>query len=139
VHLGVAVAADGNLLVPVVRDADTLSITGLATAVGALIGKARSGKLRADDLSDGTFTVNNTGANGSILSAPILVPGQAGIITMEAVVKRVVVRADDALAIRSMMNVCLSLDHRVVDGALASSFLVDVKRRLETMGPAGQL
>jgi 2-oxoisovalerate dehydrogenase E2 component (dihydrolipoyl transacylase) len=139
VHLGIAVAADGNLLVPVIRDADALSITGLATAAAALIAKARGGKLGADELSGGTFTVNNTGATGSILSAPILVPGQAGIVTMEAVVKRVVVRPDDALAIRSMMNVCLSLDHRVVDGALAGAFLVDVKRRLQGMGPAGQL
>lgn len=139
VHLGIAVAAGGNLVVPVVRDADALSITGLALAAGKLIERARTGKLVADDLAGGTFTVNNTGANGSILSAPIIVPGQAGIVTMEAVVKRVVVRADDALAIRSMMNVCLSLDHRIVDGALASAFLVDVKQRLEAMTSAGQL
>jgi 2-oxoisovalerate dehydrogenase E2 component (dihydrolipoyl transacylase) len=139
VHLGIAVAADGNLVVPVVRNADGLSISGLALATGALVEKARNAKLGADDLAGGTFTVNNTGANGSILSAPIIVPGQAGIITMEAVVKRVVVRDDDAIAIRSMMNVCLSLDHRVVDGALASAFLLDVKGRLQRMGPAGEL
>jgi len=139
VHLGIAVAADGNLVVPVVRNADDLSIAGLAHAVGTLIERARTGKLGADDLAGGTFTVNNTGANGSILSAPIIVPGQAGIITMEAVVKRAVVRDDDAIAIRSMMNVCLSLDHRIVDGALASAFLLDVKGRLQRMGPTGQL
>ncbi len=139
VHLGVAVAADGNLVVPVVRNADELSVTGIALATGALVEKARTGKLGPDDLAGGTFTVNNTGANGSILSAPIIVPGQAGIITMESVVKRAVVRDDDAIAIRSMMNVCLSLDHRIVDGALASAFLLDVKGRLQRMGPSGQL
>jgi 2-oxoisovalerate dehydrogenase E2 component (dihydrolipoyl transacylase) len=133
-----AVAVDGNLLVPVIRNADALSIKGLALAAGRIIGLARSGKLGPDDLHGGTFTVNNTGANGSILSAPILVAGQSGIVTMEAAVKRAVVR-DDAIAIRSMMNVCLSLDHRVVDGAVASGFLVDLKRRLEAMGPAGPL
>jgi 2-oxoisovalerate dehydrogenase E2 component (dihydrolipoyl transacylase) len=139
VNVGLAIAAGGNLIVPVIRHADQLSIKGLALAAGALIEKARSGKLGADDLAGGTFTVNNTGANGSILSAPILVPGQTGIVTTEAVVKRPVVRDDDAIAIRSMMNVCLSLDHRVVDGAVASGFLSDLKKRLEAMGPAGSL
>jgi 2-oxoisovalerate dehydrogenase E2 component (dihydrolipoyl transacylase) len=139
VNVGLAIAADGNLVVPVIRGADQLTIKGLALAAGALIDKARRGKLGPDDLAGGTFTVNNTGANGSILSAPILVPGQTGIVTTEAVVKRPVVRDDDAIAIRSMMNVCLSLDHRVVDGAVASGFLFDLKKRLEAMGPAGSL
>ena len=116
-----------------------LSIKGIALAAGELIDKARRNKLGADDLAGGTFTVNNTGANGSILSAPILVPGQTGIVTTEAVVKRPVVRDDDSIAIRSMMNVCMSLDHRVVDGAVASGFLSDLKKRLEAMGPAGSL
>ena len=139
VNIGLAIAADGNLVVPVIRDADQLSIKGLALAAGALIEKGRRGKLGADDLAGGTFTVNNTGANGSVLSAPILVPGQTGIVTTEAIVKRPVVRDDDAIAVRSMMNVCLSLDHRVVDGAVASGFLSDLKRRLEAMGPTGSL
>jgi 2-oxoisovalerate dehydrogenase E2 component (dihydrolipoyl transacylase) len=139
VNIGLAIAADGNLVVPVLRHADQLSIRGIALAAGELIDKARSGRLGADDLAGGTFTVNNTGANGSILSAPILVPGQAGIVTSEAIVKRPVVRDDDAIAIRSMMNVCMSLDHRVIDGAVASGFLSDLKKRLEAMGPAGSL
>ena len=139
VHLGIATATEGNLVVPVVRNADTLSIRGLALAASAVVERARNGKLTVDDLSGGTFTVNNNGANGSVLSAPILVWGQAGIVTMEAVVKRPVVRGEDAIVIRSMMNVCLSLDHRVVDGAIADGFLVDLKRRLETMGPSGPL
>jgi 2-oxoisovalerate dehydrogenase E2 component (dihydrolipoyl transacylase) len=139
INLGMAVALTDNLLVPVIRGADGLSIKGLALAAGAIISRARAGKLGPDALDGGTFTVNNTGANGSILSAPILVSGQAGIVTMEAVVKRPVVRDDDAIAIRSMMNVCLSLDHRIVDGAIAAGFLNDVKRRLEAMGPTGSL
>jgi 2-oxoisovalerate dehydrogenase E2 component (dihydrolipoyl transacylase) len=139
VNVGLAIAAGGNLVVPVIRHADQLSIKGIALAAGELIDKARRGKLGADDLAGGTFTVNNTGANGSILSAPILVPGQTAIVTTEAVVKRPVVRDDDSIAIRSMMNVCMSLDHRVVDGAVASGFLSDLKKRLEAMGPAGSL
>ena len=138
-NIGIAVALPDNLILPVIRNADKLSIKGLAVAAGTLIEKARNGKLGADDLAGGTFTVNNTGANGSILSAPILPTGQAGIITMEAMVKRPVVVDGDAIAIRSMMNVCLSLDHRVVDGGVASAFLSDVKKRLEAMGPAGSL
>lgn len=139
VNVGLAIAAGGILVVPVIRHADQLSIKGIALAAGELIDKARRNRLGADDLAGGTFTVNNTGANGSILSAPILVPGQTGIVTTEAVVKRPVVRDDDAIAIRSMMNVCLSLDHRVVDGAVASGFLSDLKKRLEAMGPTGSL
>ncbi len=139
VNVGIAVALDGNLMVPVIRNADQLSITGISHAANALIDKARRGKLGADDLRGGTFTVNNTGANGAILSAPILPPGTTGIITMEAIVKRPMVVADDAIAVRSMMNSCLSLDHRVVDGSVASGFLADVKRRVEAMGPSGSL
>ena len=139
VNVGLAIAAEGNLVVPVIRHTDQLSIKGIALAAGALIDKARRGKLGADDLAGGTFTVNNTGANGAILSAPILVPGQTGIVTTEAVVKRPVVREDDSIAVRSMMNVCMSLDHRVVDGAVASGFLSDLKKRLEAMGPVGSL
>jgi 2-oxoisovalerate dehydrogenase E2 component (dihydrolipoyl transacylase) len=130
-NVGIAVAVASNLMVPVIRQADNYSIAGLAVEAGKLIEKARAGKLGADDLTGGTFTVNNTGANGSIMSAPILNSGQAGIVTMEAVVKRPVVVDDDKIAIRSMMNVCLSLDHRIVDGAIASAFLVDLKKRLQ--------
>jgi 2-oxoisovalerate dehydrogenase E2 component (dihydrolipoyl transacylase) len=130
-NVGIAVAVGSNLMVPVVRQADNYSVAGLAVEAGKLIDKARAGKLGADDLTGGTFTVNNTGANGSIMSAPILNGGQAGIVTMEAVVKRPIVVDDDKIAIRSMMNVCLSLDHRVVDGAIASAFLVDLKKRLQ--------
>jgi 2-oxoisovalerate dehydrogenase E2 component (dihydrolipoyl transacylase) len=139
INIGIAIGLATNLVVPVVRNADRLSIRGLAVAGGELIDKARRGKLGVDDLAGGTFTVNNNGANGSWASAPIINAGQAGIVTMETVVKQVTVRADDSLAIRSMMNSCLSLDHRVVDGYVASGFLAELKRRLEAMGPEGTL
>ncbi len=138
-NIGIAIGLATNLVVPVVKRADELSIKGLALASGALIDKARKGKLGVDDLAGGTFTVNNNGANGSYASAPIINAGQAGIVTMETVVKKPVVTADDAIAIRQMMNVCLSLDHRVVDGYVASGFLADLKKRLEAMGPTGTL
>ena len=139
VNIGVAIGLPTNLVVPVIKHADKLSVKGLAVAAGELIDKARKGKLGVDDLAGGTFTVNNNGANGSWASAPIINAGQAGIVTMEAVVKKLVVRDDDTLAIRRMMNSCLSLDHRVVDGYVASGFLADLKRRLEAMGPQGEL
>uniref|UniRef100_E6Q1G7 Branched-chain alpha-keto acid dehydrogenase E2 subunit (Lipoamide acyltransferase) n=1 Tax=mine drainage metagenome TaxID=410659 RepID=E6Q1G7_9ZZZZ len=139
VNIGIAIGLATNLVVPVVKHADQLSIKGLAVASAQLIDKARRNKLGVDELAGGTFTVNNNGSNGSIASAPIINGGQAGIVTMEAMVKRPVVTADDAIAIRSIMNVCLSLDHRVVDGYVASGFLADLKRRLEAMGPTGIL
>jgi 2-oxoisovalerate dehydrogenase E2 component (dihydrolipoyl transacylase) len=139
VNIGIAIGLPANLVVPVVRGADKLSIKGLAIKGGDLIDKARKNKLGVDDLAGGTFTVNNNGANGSWASAPIINGGQAGIVTMETVVKTVVVRDDDSLAIRSIMNCCLSLDHRVVDGYVASGFLAELKRRLEAMGPQGDL
>jgi 2-oxoisovalerate dehydrogenase E2 component (dihydrolipoyl transacylase) len=139
VNIGIAIGLATNLVVPVVKHADQLSIKGLAIAGGELIDKARRNKLGVDDLAGGTFTVNNNGANGSYASAPIINAGQAGIVTMESVVRKPVVRADDAIAIRSIMNCCLSLDHRVVDGYVASGFLADLKKRLEAMGPDGAL
>jgi 2-oxoisovalerate dehydrogenase E2 component (dihydrolipoyl transacylase) len=139
VNIGIAIGLPANLVVPVIKHADKLSIKGVAIAAGELIEKARKGKLNVDDLAGGTFTVNNNGANGSWASAPIINAGQAGIVTMEAVIKKLVVRDDDSIAIRQMMNSCLSLDHRVVDGYVASGFLADLKRRLEAMGPQGEL
>jgi 2-oxoisovalerate dehydrogenase E2 component (dihydrolipoyl transacylase) len=139
VNIGVAIGLPTNLVVPVIKNADQLSIKGIAIAAGELIDRARKGKLGVDDLAGGTFTVNNNGANGSWASAPIINAGQAGIVTMEAVVKKLVVRDDDTIAIRRMMNSCLSLDHRVVDGYVASGFLAELKRRLEAVKPQGEL
>ena len=139
VNIGIAIGLPTNLVVPVIKNADQLSIKGIAIAAGELIDKARKGKLGVDNLSGGTFTVNNNGANGSWASAPIINAGQAGIVTMEAVIKKLVVRDDDTIAIRRMMNSCLSLDHRVVDGYVASGFLAELKRRLEAIRPQGEL
>ena len=136
IHIGIAVAVPNGLVVPVVRDADQKSIAGLALAIREIVLKAREGRLTMDDLSGGTFTVNNTGALGSIASGPIINQPQAGIITMEAIVKRPIVTEDDAIAIRSMMNSCLSFDHRVTDGAEALRFLRSVKQRVEAFGPS---
>ena len=139
VNIGVAIGLPTNLVVPVIKNADKLSIKGLAIAAGELIDKARRNKLGVDDLAGGTFTVNNNGANGSWASAPIINGGQAGIVTMETVEKKLLVRDDDSFAPRYVMNSCLSLDHRVVDGYVASGFLADLKKRLEKMGPDGAL
>jgi 2-oxoisovalerate dehydrogenase E2 component (dihydrolipoyl transacylase) len=137
VNICVVVGLDGNLLLPVIRNADKLRVTELARAAASLAEKARSGKLNADDLAGGTCTVNNTGAYGSVLSAPIIPLKQTAVVTMEAVIKRPVVRGeDDAIAVRSMMNACLSLDHRIVDGVIACAFLADVKASLEADDPA---
>ena len=132
-NLGIAVSVENGLIVPVLREADQLSVAGVARALRGIIQKARSGKLSMDDLQGATFTVNNPGSLGSIMSQPIVPVGQAGIVTMEAIVKRPIVTADDAIAIRSMMNSCLSFDHRILDGAGALTFLRTVKRELETV------
>lgn len=138
INVGIAVALEDGLVVPVVHHADRLSIAGLARAVHDLVSRARAGKLTLADVQGGTFTLNNTGVFGSIASQPILNQPQAAILTMEAIVKRPVV-IDDAIAIRSIMNLCLSFDHRVLDGATAGRFLAEVKRRIESLSPADSL
>ena len=130
INLGIAVAAPSGLVVPVIHDADRLSIAGLAHAVDDLSSRARAGSLRLDDVQGGTFTVNNTGALGSVLGGPIINHPQAAIITTEAVQQRPVI-INDAIAIRWMMNLCLSFDHRINDGAESGAFLQSVKSRLE--------
>ena len=132
VNLGIAVAAPTGLVVPVIHNADRLSIAGLAHAVADLSDRARAGNLRLEDVQGGTFTVNNTGALGSVLGGPIINHPQAGIITTEAVQQRPVV-INDAIAIRWMMNLCLSFDHRINDGAESGAFMQSVKARLEAM------
>ena len=132
INLGIAVAAPTGLVVPVIHDADRLSISGLAHAVADLSERARGGTLRLEDVQGGTFTVNNTGALGSVLGGPIINHPQAGILTTEAVQQRPVV-INDAIAIRWMMNLCLSFDHRINDGAESGAFMQSVKDRLEAM------
>ncbi|MEW6045132.1 MAG: 2-oxo acid dehydrogenase subunit E2, partial [Bacillota bacterium] len=135
VNISVAVGLDEALMVPVIREAERLSVTGIARALHDLVRRAKQGRLTADDTGGGTFTVNNTGALGSVLSAPIINPPQGAILTTEAIQRRLVVLKDDQLAIRSIMNLCLSFDHRIVDGVQALRFLNAVKRRLEAFGP----
>lgn len=131
INIGVAVDLDDGLIVPVIHNADQLSIAGIAKAVADLATRARAGKLRPEDVQGGTFTVNNTGAFGSILSAPIINHPQAAILSMETITRRPVV-IGDGIAIRSMVNLCVSLDHRILDGAVCGRFLRSVKRRLES-------
>ncbi len=138
INIGIAVAAPQGLVVPVIHDADKLSVAGLARAARDLTLRARENKLTLNDVQRGTFTLNNTGALGSISSQPIINYPQAAILATEAIEKRAVVR-DDAIVIRSMMNLCLSFDHRINDGAEAGSFLQGVKGRLEGLGPGAPL
>lgn len=136
VNVGIAVAAPGGLVVPVVHGADRAQVAGLARRLAEIVSKAREGRLALDDLQGGTFTLNNTGALGSVWGGAIINAPQAAILTTEAIVKRPVVIAGprhDGIAVRSMMNICLSFDHRVMDGAEASAFLQDVKKRLEAV------
>ena len=133
-NIGLAVAAPSGLVVPVIHNADRLSLSGLAHAVADLAQRARDNKLTIDDVQGGTFTLNNTGALGSVVSQPIINYPQAAIMTTEAVQKRPVV-INDAIAIRSMMNLCMSFDHRINDGAESSAFMQSVKRRLEAITP----
>jgi 2-oxoisovalerate dehydrogenase E2 component (dihydrolipoyl transacylase) len=134
VNIGVAVDLEDALIVPVIPDADELNITGLTRRIDDLVKRARAGELGTEDISGGTFTVNNPGSLGSVVSTPIINHPQAAILSAEAIVKRPVV-LDDAIAIRSMMNLEVSFDHRVLDGGAALRFLGAVKGRLEAYGP----
>ena len=130
VNLGIAVAIPDGLIVPVVKDADQLGFTDLVRAINDLVERARGKQLKTDDVHGGTFTLNNTGATGSIASQPIINQPQAAILTTESILKRAMV-VDDAIAIRHMMNICLSFDHRIVDGMMAGQFVNWIKQRLE--------
>jgi pyruvate/2-oxoglutarate dehydrogenase complex dihydrolipoamide acyltransferase (E2) component len=130
IHLGIAVALEDNLIVPVVRNADRLSIAGLATTMQDLGDRARANKLKLDEIQGGTFTLNNTGALGTVHTVAIINQPQAAILAMDAVIKRAVV-VDDAIAIRPMMNLGLSFDHRINDGLSATRFTKRVREILE--------
>jgi 2-oxoisovalerate dehydrogenase E2 component (dihydrolipoyl transacylase) len=138
INIGVAVAVEDGLLVPVIRDADTLSIHGLNVAITDVANRARANKLRLDDFGGGTFTVDNTGYLGTNLVMPILNVPEVGIVTMEAITKRPVVRSTpdgDVIAIRPVMNMVLGVDHRANDGAGGAALLRDIKAWLEAVGP----
>jgi 2-oxoisovalerate dehydrogenase E2 component (dihydrolipoyl transacylase) len=137
INMGVAVAVDDGLLVPVVRDVDQLSINGLNHAIADVAARARAGKLRLDDYGGSTFTVDNTGWFGSNLTMPIINVPEVAILTMEAITKRPVVRETpegDVIAIRPVMNMVLAIDHRANDGAQAAAFLRVIKQALEAVG-----
>ncbi len=138
VNVGVAVAVDDGLIVPVIRDADTLSIHGLNVAIADVANRARVGKFKVDDFGGGTFTVDNTGYLGTNLVMPILNVPEVGIVTMEAITKRPVVLSTpegDVIAIRPIMNMVLGVDHRANDGAGGAALLRDIKAWLEAVGP----
>jgi 2-oxoisovalerate dehydrogenase E2 component (dihydrolipoyl transacylase) len=138
VNIGVAVAVDDGLIVPVIRDADTLSIHGLNVAIADVANRARLGKFKLDDFGGGTFTVDNTGYLGTNLVMPILNVPEVGIVTMEAITKRPVVISTpdgDVIAIRPIMNMVLGVDHRANDGAGGAALLRDIKAWLESVGP----
>ncbi len=134
IHVGVAVETDKGLVVPVVRDADRLSLAGLALAIEDVSTRARSKKLSPDDLRGGTFTVSNPGRHGNLYGFAIINQPQVGILRMGEIVKRPVVRTvdgEDTIAIRPIMHLALSYDHRAVDGAPANGFLHHVRELLE--------
>ncbi|MED4751166.1 dihydrolipoamide acetyltransferase family protein [Brevibacillus choshinensis] len=138
INISIAVATEDALYVPVIKDADQKSILGIAKSVDDLAARTRAGKLTMDDMTGGTFTVNNTGSFGSIQSQPIINSPQAAILSVESIVKRPVV-INDMIAIRSMGNLCMSLDHRVLDGLICGRFLQSVKQKLENIGPDTKL
>jgi len=141
-HLGVAVALDrgGGLVVPVIRHAERQSVGELARAVTDLAGRARSGDLGLDEVRGGTFTLTNPGAFGAVIATPIINQPQVAIVDMEAIVHRVVAIPDGGggytIGVRPMMNLCISYDHRLIDGVYGAGFMSQVKRSLEEWGSA---
>jgi 2-oxoglutarate dehydrogenase E2 component (dihydrolipoamide succinyltransferase) len=136
VHLGIAVSlGEGGLIVPVIHDAQDLSVEGLSKRIKDLASRARSNQLGPDEVRGGTFTITNPGPFGSIMATPVINLPQVGILDTEAVVKRPVVVTDelgnDSIAIRSMTYLCMSWDHRALDGAYAAQFLTALRKKLE--------
>ncbi|HEX2054610.1 MAG TPA: 2-oxoglutarate dehydrogenase, E2 component, dihydrolipoamide succinyltransferase [Actinomycetota bacterium] len=135
VNLGIAVALENGLIVPVVKGAETMNVVGLARAIKDVADRARSKKLTPDEVQGGTFTITNPGGFGSVMSVPIINRGQTAILAFDAVVKRPVVvpsaDGEDAIAIRQMANLSISWDHRVIDGAEAAKFLAHLRSLLE--------
>jgi 2-oxoglutarate dehydrogenase E2 component (dihydrolipoamide succinyltransferase) len=136
INIGLAVALDWGLIVPVIRNADERNVLGLAKAVVDLAERARSKKLKVDEIQGGTFTITNPGVFGSLFGTPIINQPQVGILGVGTIEKRPVVR-DDAIAIRHMAYFALSFDHRIVDGADADRFMAQVKKGLQEFDEAG--
>jgi 2-oxoisovalerate dehydrogenase E2 component (dihydrolipoyl transacylase) len=135
INMGIAVSIPDGLIVPVLKDADQQGFTDLVSSINDLITRARGKQLKPDDVQGGTFTLNNTGSTGSVASQPIINQPQAAILTTESIVKRPVV-IGDGIAVRDMMNMCLSFDHRIIDGMMAGQFLGTIKKRLEEWSAA---
>ncbi|WP_410768282.1 dihydrolipoamide acetyltransferase family protein [Fontibacillus sp. BL9] len=131
INISLAVGTEDSVLTPVIKKADQKNIAGLAREIEELATKVRAGKLKLDDMQGGTFTVNNTGSFGSILTQPIINYPQAAILTFESIVKKPVV-INDMIAVRSMANLCLSLDHRILDGVICGRFMQRVKDNMES-------
>ncbi|WP_379162044.1 dihydrolipoamide acetyltransferase family protein [Paenibacillus sp. sgz5001063] len=138
INISLAVGTEDSVMTPVIKKADQKNVAGLAREIDELALKTREGKLRLEDMQGGTFTVNNTGSFGSILSYPIINYPQAAILTFESIVKKPVV-INDMIAVRSMANICLSLDHRILDGVICGRFLQRVKDNVEGYTPDSKL
>lgn len=132
INISIAVATEDALFVPVIKRADEKNIIGITRSIDDLARRTREGKLTQDDIVGGTFTVNNTGSFGSIQSTPIINYPQAAILSIEAIVKRPVIY-NNMIAIRDMVNLCLSLDHRILDGLVCGRFLQSVKQKIEAI------
>lgn len=132
INISLSVGTDDALQVPVIHNADEMSILGLARKINELAEKTRAGQLTTEDNQGGTFTVNNTGSFGSLQSSPIINFPQAAILSVESIVKRPVIK-NNMIAIRDMVNLCLSLDHRILDGIICGRFLQRIKQQLEDM------
>ena len=131
VNIGVAVSIEGGLIVPVIRNADRKSLPRISSELKELVEKGRTGRLSSDDVSGGTFSVTNLGAFGVEAFNPIITPGQSAILGVCRIAEKPVVIGGE-VAVRSMMNLCLSFDHRVLDGAPAARFLQKIKELLES-------
>jgi pyruvate/2-oxoglutarate dehydrogenase complex dihydrolipoamide acyltransferase (E2) component len=135
INLGMAVATETGLVVPTIYDADQYTLAGLAKQVNAVAQRARTNKLTIQDMQGSTFSVNNTGTFGTMFSTPLINQPHAGILSMEAVVKRPMVMEDDSIAVRHMMFLSFTFDHRILDGAGANGFLRAVRLKLQSYGP----
>ena len=135
INLGCAVATSNGLVVPVIKNVGNLNLTGIAKQLDILANKAKTKKLTMDDLTGGTYTFTNNGTFGTLIATPVILQPQVGIFCTGVIKKRVMVTADDAIAIRSMMYGTHTYDHRLIDGELGSKFLATVKHHLETMNP----
>ena len=132
VNMGIAVSYDAGLIVPVIKGVDAMNTVGIARAIADLATRARAHQLRPDEVQGATFTITNPGPYGSLVSVPIINQPNAGILSLDAIQKRPVVVEEDAIAVRHMVYISMSWDHRLIDGELATRFLARVKHNLES-------